>query len=281
MKKVTSVSVVIAVLFAICAVPAIAVPVLSTNTHVLYDFETSWSGDYASGWADTNAENGQDPRSVMMEFGYFGYQGGNSMRVIAVDTPSTGAFTADVSPVGYEEAAMAKEYDPWIKVMYYDEGFDSEASYNSTLHRAGQMFAVPDSSAITGSTDVQFGAGASSGDYYAYANAESSGSASIALTGVARADGWQELAMQLSSVDGKIHFYIEGAEVGATSRNDYLNLVGFGLSTVFTSALQDWPHNNPSTVWDNYEFGSSYVPEPMTLSLLGLGSLVVLKRKRS
>lgn len=281
MKKVTRVSVVIAVLFAVCAAPAIADPVLSTNTHVLYDFETSWAGDYAAGWNDASAAVGEAPRSVMMEFGYFGYQGGSAMRVIATAAPDDSAFSAEVIPVGYDETAMAKEYNPWVKVMYYDEGFNSESSYSSTLHRAGQMFATPDSSAITGSTDVQFGGGVSLGDDYYYANAESSGSANIASTGVARANGWQELTMQLSSVDGKIHFYIEGAEVGATSRDDYESLVGFGLSTMFTPSLDSWPHNKPSTVWDNYEFGSSYVPEPMTLSLLGLGSLVVLRRKRS
>lgn len=281
MKKVTSFSVVIAVLFAVCAAPAIAAPVLSTNTHVLYDFESSWAGDLAPGWADTNVENGGNPVSVMMEFGYFGYQGGNAMRVIAADTTSTGVFVADVNPVGYDEAAMAKEYNPWVRVMYYDEGFDFEASYDSSLHRAGQMFAVPDSSAVSGSTDVQFGAGASTGDFYYHANANSTGGPDIASTGIARIDGWHELTMQLSSVDGKIHFYIDGTNAGMTSRDDYESLVGFGLSTMYSPALQDWPHNNPSTTWDNYEFGSSYVPEPMTLSLLGLGSLVVLRRKRS
>ena len=282
MKKKVSFSVMIAAMIAVCVAPAFAAPVLSTNYHVLHDFETSWAGsNFAPGWADTNAENCGNPTSVMMEFGYFGYQGGTAMRVIAVDTPSTGAFVADVNPVGYDEAAMAKEYDPWVRVMYYDEGFDSEAYLNADLHRAGQMFAVPDTTAGPSDwTDVQFGAGAANGDSYYHANANA-GVADIASTGIARSEGWHELTMQLSSADGKIHFYIDGANAGVTTRDDYVNLVGFGLSTVYSPALQDWPHNNPSTTWDNYEFGSTYVPEPMTLSLLGLGSLVVIRRKRS
>lgn len=275
MKKRVEIAVAAAVIMSVLATPSIA------SYRVLYDFESDWEGSYVPGWENTPVESGEAPVGVMMEHYYAGYGGGNAVRVIAVDAPDDAAFWADVSPMGYDEVPMSKQYDPYVKVMYYDEGFNTEESYDSSLHRAGQLFSVPDvANSPSSSTDAQLGAGAANGDSYFYANYESTGQ-SVTDTGVARTEGWHELKMQLLNEDGKIHFFIDGDEVGSTVRDDYENLLGFGLSTMYTPSLSDWKNGNPSTIWDDFEYGSSYVPEPMTLSLLGLGGLVVLRRRKS
>ncbi|AQT68316.1 hypothetical protein STSP2_01475 [Anaerohalosphaera lusitana] len=264
----------------ICVVALICSCQAFANYHVKYDFNNQWTGDYAPGWENTDFAGGEDPTGVMMQFAYAGLQGSGAVRIIATDTPDDSYWWADVNPTNVDEAAMAKQYNPWVSAWYWDEGYNSESGNTEGLHRGGQIFAVPDTQAGSGDwSDTQLGAGINSGDQYYYAYADNGGT-TVAGTDTVRSEGWHQLKLQLSSDDGKIHYYIDGQEVGATVRDDYDNLLGFGLSTVFTNPLSEWSYNYPWSVWDDFEYGSS-IPEPTTIALLGFGSAIFIRRRRA
>jgi len=94
--------------------------------------------------------------------------------------------------------------------------------------------------------------------------------------------------MQLSSIDGKVHFYIDGTEVGSSYRYDYDDLgTEIGLYTMFQNPLSDWGENKPYTIWDDFAFGSSMeaplaIPEPLTMLgvFLGVSGLAGYVRRR-
>ena len=256
-----------------------------------FDFNTEWTGDYAPGWENTAYRHGEAPTGKMMDFYAGGRNGTSGMRLIADSTPESWMWWAAVNPIDVDSTAMQKQYNPWVSVWYYDEGWDTEASYDPDLHRVGQLNAVPswtnnyidvDGDGIGDEdwTDVQFGARSNQAppnDNYYYVSA---GEASPGWvdSGVDRVDGWHQLKMQLLDSDGKIHFSIDGVEVGASYRDDYADLLGIGLMIQFTAPLSDWTNNKPWTIWDDYEFGST-IPEPATMALLALGGLLVRKRK--
>ena len=251
-----------------------------------FDFNTEWTGDYAPGWENTGYRHGEAPSGKMMDFYAGGRNGTSGMRLVADNTPEDWMWWAAVNPTAVDEVAMQKQYNPWVSVWYYDEGWDTEASYNSDLHRVGQLNAVPSwtNNYLEGGTedwtDVQFGARSNQAppndNYYYVAAGENS--PGWVDSGVSRVDGWHQLKMQLLDSDGKIHFSIDGSEVGASYRDDYADLLGIGLMIQFTSPLDDWTNNKPWTIWDDYEFGST-VPEPATMALLGLGALLLRRKK--
>ena len=256
-----------------------------------FDFNSEWAGDYAPGWENTAYRHGEAPGGKMMDFYAGGRNGSAGMRLIADSTPESWMWWAAVNPIEVDATAMQKQYNPWVSVWYYDEGWDTESSYNPNLHRVGQLNAVPswtnnyidvDGDGIGDEdwTDVQFGARtnqAPPNDQYYYVAAGES-SPGWVNSGVDRVEGWHQLKMQLLDSDGMIHFSVDGVEVGTTYRADYADLTGIGLMIQFTSPLSDWTNNKPWTIWDDYEFGSS-IPEPATMALLGLGGLLLRKRK--
>jgi len=254
--------------------------------HVSFDFDSSWSGDYAPGWENTSYRHGAPPVGKMMEYEAGGFTGGG-MRLIADSTPESWMWWAAVNPSNINYVAMQKQYNPWVSVMYYDQGWATEDSYNPDLHKAGQLFAVPswvNPYIAPGEdwTDIQFGARmnqAPPADNYYYVAAGENGPG-WQDTGVDRTTGWHQLKMQLSSVDGRVHFYIDGTEVGQSYRNDYIDLGDVGLYTMFTDPLSDWTHGKPSTIWDNFEFGSSVpAPAPVLLVMIGVGLVGWIKRR--
>ena len=251
---------------------------------VTFNFDSSWSTDYAPGWENSAYRHGPAPVGKMMDYYAGGYSNGG-MRLVADSTPEAWMWWAAVNPIDIASDKMLKAYDPYVSVRYYDEGWETEAG---ALHRAGQLYAVPswvDPYIPPGEdwTDIQFGARmnqATPADNYYYVAA---GNASPGWqdTGVDRSAGWHTLKMQLSSGDGRVHFILDGVEVGTSYRNDYVDLGDVGLYTMFTAPLSDWTLNKPSTIWDDFEFGSTYVPAPgaALLVLIGLPIIGWVKRR--
>jgi len=251
----------------------------SSTYHVNFDFETSWTGDYVDGWENTSYRHGEAPVGKMMQQTTTSYTGAYGMKLIADSVASSSQFWAGVNASNVASYNMTKEHNPWMSAWYYDELGDT---------KAGQIFAVPDwvNPYISGTedwTDVQFGARNSAIDNY-YAVAAGEGSPGWVNTNVARTEGWHQLKMQLSSVTGHIIFTLDGAIVGESYRNDYIDLGTVGLYTMFDTPLSVWGEDKPYTIWDNVEFGSSAVvpvPGAVILGGLGVGLVGWMKRRKT
>ena len=228
------------------------------------NFETAWTGNYAPGWDNEGYRHGDAPVAFMQQTSTHYGSGSSGVKVIADSVPAGWEWWAVVYNTNVITSAMAKQYDPYIKVNYYDE-------VNTSTARAGQLYAVPNWVVDEDWTDVQFGARINRGDNYYFVSKDLNGSDWVD-TGVARTAGWHELKLQLSSADGYLHFYIDGFQVGLSNRNDLENLGTGMLSVMFNAPLSDWGTDNPFAIYDNFEVGStSTVPLPGTLMLLGSG----------
>ena len=219
-------------------------------------FETAWSGDYAAGWENSAYRHGTPPVSLMMQQTAIAHTGSAGMKLVADSTPDSSMFWAGVVVQNLPANAMLKENDPWISASYYDQ---------PSGKGSGQLFAVPswvNPYIPPGEdwTDVQFGGRRNVKDKF-YSVASGENSPGWVDTGVVREEKWYDLKMQLSSADGRIHFYIDGVEVGQTYRNDYVDLgTEVGLFTMF---LPTDITSKPFTIWDDVQVGSA-VPEPST-----------------
>ncbi len=237
-----------------------------------FDFEAGWSGDYAPGWINAAYRHGDAPIGKMMQQTALAHSGAFGMQLTADSTPKDSMWWAGVEPANVDSYAMQKQFNPWFSAWYYDD---------QIADRTGQIYAVPSwvNGYLAGNedwTDTQFGARfnqPTTGNYYYVAVGENH--PGWQDTGVARSTGWHQLKMQLSSADGTIHYYIDGVEVGQSYRNDYEDLVTLGLYTMFTAPLSDWGTDKPYTIWDDVEFGSSYVPAPGALLLGSLGTALI------
>ncbi|MEW6262177.1 MAG: hypothetical protein AB1641_03785 [Thermodesulfobacteriota bacterium] len=239
-------------------------------------FENPWSGDYAPGWVNAAYRHGEAPVGKMMEQNHTSHTGTWGLKLYADSTPQSWMWWAAVEVENLPHNALDKQYNPYVSVWYYDE---------TATGRAGQVYAVPDwvNPYIDGSedwTDVQFGGRFNVTDNYYYV-AAGENSPGWQNTGVGRSIGWHNLKFQLLDSDGRIHFYLDGVEVGSSYRDDYTNLgTAIGLYTMFQPPLSDWGCYKPYTLWDDFEVGSA-VPIPGAIWLLGSGllGLVGLRRK--
>jgi len=247
-------------------------------------FETAWAGDYAPGWVNAAYRHGTAPVGKMMQQTTTAYSGSYGLKLTADSTPESWMWWASVEVESLPATAMLKQYDPYMSAWYYDDG---------VADRTGQIYAVPswvNPYIAPGEdwTDIQFGARfnqPTDAPYYYVAAGENS--PGWQTTGVSRTVGWHNLKMQLSSLDGKVHFFLDGNEVGASYRDDYTDLgTAIGLYTMFLDPLTDWGENKPYTLWDDFEVGSA-VPEPSTviaaaLLLLpfGLSTVRMLRKSR-
>jgi len=270
----------------ICSIFALVIAVFGmaqaeAGYHVAFDFESGWTGDYAPGWENSAYRHGEAPVGKMMQQVSTAYSGSYGMKLIADSTPESWMWWAAVSPIDVSAVAMQKQYDPWISVRYYDEGSSPTAD-----DPAGQLYAVPSwvNPYINGSedwTDIQFGARFNVEDNY-YHVAVGEGHPGWQNTGVARTVGWHQLKMQLSSADGYVRFYVDGALVGQSYRNDYSDLgPETGLYTMFNDPLSAWA-TKPYTIWDDFEFGSTFVPAPgaVLLGSVGIGLVGWFRRRK-
>ncbi|MCG8688543.1 MAG: hypothetical protein MI892_26975 [Desulfobacterales bacterium] len=242
---------------------------------VEFDFETSWTGDYAPGWVNAAYRHGPAPIGEMMQQTTTAHSGNYGMKLTATSVPHDWMWWASVEPENVNGYAMQKQFDPYFSAWYYDDG---------AAGQAGQIYSVPSwvNPYISGSedwTDTQLGARYTVTDNYYYV-AAGENSPGWQDTGVGRSTGWHQLKMQLSSADGFIKYYIDGVFVGQSYRNDYEDLITLGLHTMFEPKLGDWGSNQPYTIWDDVEFGSAYVPAPGAILLAGLGTVLAGRVRR-
>lgn len=233
-------------------------------------FEDSWSGSYAPGWVNTPYAGGPAPVASMQQ-NSFGRSGSYGLTLIVESVPENWMWWSAVGVDTLPHKYMAKEYNPYVSVWHYDE---------VSPNVAGQVYAMPDwvNLYIGGTedrTDVQFGGDDLAPDQYYYATAGEN-SPGYESTGVDRTEGWHNLKFELNAVDGRIHFFVDGTEVGASYRDDYTNLgTSIGLYTFFNPELSEWGSDRPYTLWDDMEIGfhaqAQQVPEPSTILLLGCG----------
>lgn len=286
---------------AACILPLLALGMAANAYLVQCDFDIEWTGDYVPGWENSDYRYGEAPSGKMMEYVMGGRAGTGGMRLIAASAPRPTDFWAivNVTDDQVNAAAMQKAYDPWISVWLYDRGWES-----GNLHQAGQLYAVPswvnmyidddkDGVADSDWTDTQFGArfnqAPPNDNYYYVAAGEGMPVPGWQDTGVDRvSDNWVQLKMQLSSMDGRIHYYLRFdeadpfAEVGQSYRNDYVDLTTPALATMYNAPLSAWLQNKPSTIWDDFAYGSSYAPEPssMLVLLTALTGAVAIRRRK-
>lgn len=234
----------------------VAIP-LNATVFFFDGFENSWTGDCAAGWIVAPYRHGYPPGAKMEQISDTVYNGDFGLKLIAdsvVPPEDLGwdMFWAAVEGENLPHYAMKKKHNPYVSVWYYDELGDK---------KAGQVYAVPDWQVDEDWTDVQFGARNSVIDNYYIATADLPHPGWVDTT-VLRTLGWHELKFQLNSVDGFIYFYIDGNQVGKSSRSDYTNLgTAIGLYTMFDTPLSDWGVNKPFTIWDDFEVGSDAYPQ--------------------
>jgi len=251
--------------------------------YVKYDFETSWTGDYAPGWESEEYRHGTEPIAKMQQVGLSAYgrtgHGAKLYMYSVADSQWWGNVEISEIPGG----ALNTAYDPWVSVDMYDAG------YTSGIDAIGQLYTLPSWVVDDDWTDVQFG-GRPWGDpegvyYYTWADRPHPG---WQETTVQRPNldenkdpAWHNFKIQLDSTDNMMHFYIDGTQVGTSTRANYEDLGGLQFSIMFDDPLSQWGDTPPSVIFDNFEYGST-VPEPLTMAglMLGVGSLVGYVRRR-
>ena len=236
------------------------------------DFETAWEGDYASGWANIAYAHGDASIPRMTQYATIVANGqtisplsGSYFMGLQVPTDVGDAdWFGGVVPEFVSDAALDRQYSPWVSVSFYDYGVELPAP---------QLVAVPDTSDPDDWTDIQFAQRWKQPVNYWYAESMNSPSQWVE-TSVARSVGWHELKFAQDTA-GYITYSIDGAPVGTTTEA-YLDLAYpyLGIQFDYDAGL------GTEVYFDNFKAGST-IPEPATMCLLALGGIgALLRRKR-
>ncbi|RJR47952.1 MAG: PEP-CTERM sorting domain-containing protein [Desulfobacteraceae bacterium] len=222
-------------------------------------FEDYWSGAYTPGWV--NAPYPPPAPEPLMQQSSVSHSGSHGLKLTADSVPQSWMWWVGVQVDTLSQAYLAKEYNPYVSVWHYEE---------MAPNIAGQVYAVPNS--VTPNwNDTQFGGLDYALDQYYYGT----GTEPWQPSGVNRTEGWHNFKFVLSAADGRIHYFIDGINVGSSIRDDFTNLGAVGLYTYFEPSLSNFGSNNPYTLWDDMEVGfhaqAQQVPEPGTILLLGCG----------
>jgi hypothetical protein len=223
------------------------------NYYVKHDFETAWSGDYASGWECEGYRHGDEPVAKMAQVSLTGRTGSGAKQYVD-SVPESWMWWAAVH-VEQNPLAMKTKYNPYYSVHMYDEG------YSSGDDSTGQIYTVPSHVVEDDWTDVQFGGRSVAETHYYYTWADrphpewQQSTATRPDLDNGDSPQWVHFELQLSATDNKIHYYLDGSEVGVSDRNDYKNLGTLILANMFDDPLSDWDPK-PYVIWDDVEFGS-------------------------
>ena len=266
---------------------------------VLYqeDFEAAWAGDYAPGWELTPYEWGTTAPTVMSQVTDPAGGGNQVLQLTVTGQGDPAGSTAWWGGVYFDDTAyltsMRKENHPYVSARYYDTR-DGQAQTGDYLP-SGCLVSIPVSQIHYDNygdyiydidldwTDLQHGtrhggASADAQNYYHYGSAPENGGAGWLATTKFRTVGWHELRMELAP-DGVLSYLVDGDLVGTSPRTDYLDLRSFNLYVWRDYVGEVGEIGASATIYyDDFEFGQ--VPEPLTITLLGLGAIAAFRRRR-
>ncbi len=245
----------------------------ATGYYVNDGFETAWTGDYASGWANIAYAHGDASSPRMTQYATITANGHTITPLsgsyfmglqVPTDVGDAGWF-GGVVPEFVSDAALDRQYSPWVSVSFYDYGVGLPAP---------QLAAVPDSGDPDDWTDIQMGQRWNRLPNYWYAESMNSPSQWVE-TSVARSVGWHELEFAQDTA-GYITYSIDGTAVGTTTEA-YLDLAYPYLMIQFDYAAG----LGTEVYFDNFQAGST-VPEPMTMLAVftGIAGLAGYIRRR-
>lgn len=249
-----------------------ATPAVVGNS-IVDGFETSWTGSYAPGWDNVVYRWGNASASVMTQQTTRVHSGsyGMALSVDAAGSPvGSTNWWGSVIPVAVPGGVLQKQYNPSVSVWYYDEIGPPGAL------PGGYLAAVPDTGIPDDWTDIQHGTRWNKDANYWYGWGTASGFVYNEST-IARTEGWHEFKLSLSSA-GVLDYYIDGTNVGSSTRTDYNDLGGIGLGVW----LMDGDFPDSTVYFDDFQVTSSAIPEPVTMAglLLGVGCMVRYVRSR-
>lgn len=263
----------------LCVALASSIMFLSSpvTAYLVYEgFETGWTGDYADNFDNVTYKYSpsQSPSTKMTQTTDFVHSGSYATK-LEVTTPgghSNGSNWWGSVWRTFNHNAMKKEYNPWVSVWYYDK---PEAG---SAFPAGYLGVIPNTPVPFGDdrADIQLGAAWGKEDNYWHVSGNiPPADPDWVETSIARDEGWHEFKVTMFD-NGGANYFIDGTAVGSSPRSDYL-----GVGYLLLTTLHPLSDSTYSTVYfDDFSFGSDYIPEPTTMILLGLGILGLVSKKR-
>ncbi len=242
---------------------------------VIDGFETNWSGTHADNYTNMSYKYtpSQSPATKMTQTTDYVHSGSYATKLQITSTGQyPGASFWGAVLRSFNHNAMKKEYNPWVSVWYYDKpasGSAFPAGYLSVIPNTPVPFADE-------RADIQLGTLWNRSDYYYHTTGNTPPTRPYGgSTGVARSEGWHQFKVALTEAGGADYF-VDGTKVASSHRSDYLGVGYIGLG----SFCPDNDGTSSTVYYDDLSFGSDYIPEPMSMILLGLGILGLVSRKR-